>query len=251
MMGIEDAAHEDFAVWSDDLAGFIGAPLATHAQARRAQASLLAMGRYFCGLLARRRAQPGDDLVSRLLQAEAAGEIHNHAELLAQCAMLLFAGHETTRNLLGNGLRALLCHPDQWQRLQQEPALIPGAVRELLRYDSPVQYTGRRVTTALTLHGQALQRGDLVVPLIGAANRDPARHPEPDRLDIAGRDGGSVSFGSGPHVCIGAMLTRMEAEVTLRLLLQRMPRLRLAEGPPQWVANPAYRGLQQLHVVTG
>lgn len=251
MMGIEDAANEDFAVWSDDLAAFIGAPLATHAQAHRAQVSLLAMGRYFEGLLARRRAQPGDDLVSRLLKAEAAGEIHNHAELLAQCAMLLFAGHETTRNLLGNGLRALLSHPDQWQRLLQEPALIPAAVRELLRFDSPVQYTGRRVTTTLVLHGQTLQRGDLVVPLIGAANRDPVRHPEPDRLDIAGRDGGSVSFGSGPHVCIGAMLTRMEAEVTLRLLLQRMPRLRLSEGPPQWVTNPAYRGLQALHVVTG
>lgn len=251
MMGIEDAANADFAVWSDDLAAFIGAPLATHAQARRAQASLLAMGRYFDGLLARRRAQPGDDLVSRLLQAQAEGEILNHAELLAQCAMLLFAGHETTRNLLGNGLRALLSHPDQWQRLLQEPALIPAAVRELLRFDSPVQYTGRRVTTTLVLHGQTLQRGDLVVPLIGAANRDPARHPDPDRLDIAGRDGGSVSFGSGPHVCIGAMLTRMEAEVTLRLLLQRMPRLRLADATPQWVANPAYRGLQQLHVVTG
>ena len=251
MMGIEDAANDDFAVWSDDLASFIGAPLATHAQARRAQASLLAMGRYFEGLLARRRAQPGDDLVSRLLQAEAAGEIQNHAELLAQCAMLLFAGHETTRNLLGNGLQALLSHPDQWQRLQQEPALIPGAVRELLRFDSPVQYTGRRVTTTLVLHGQTLQRGDLVVPLIGAANRDPARHPQPDRLDIAGRDGGSVSFGSGPHVCIGAMLTRMEAEITFRQLLQRLPGLRLADATPQWVANPAYRGLQQLHVVTG
>lgn len=251
MMGIEDAANADFAVWSDDLASFIGAPLATHAQARRAQASLLAMGRYFEGLLARRRAQPGDDLVSRLLQAEAAGEIQSHAELLAQCAMLLFAGHETTRNLLGNGLQALLSHPDQWQRLLQEPALIPSAVRELLRFDSPVQYTGRRVTTTLVLHGQTLQRGDLVVPLIGAANRDPARHPQPDQLDIAGRDGGSVSFGSGPHVCIGTMLTRMEAEITFRQLLHRLPGLRLADVTPQWVANPAYRGLQQLHVVTG
>jgi len=251
MMGIEDAANDDFAVWSDDLASFIGAPLATHAQARRAQASLLAMGRYFDGLLARRRAQPGDDLVSRLLQAEAAGEIQNHAELLAQCAMLLFAGHETTRNLLGNGLQALLSHPDQWQRLRQEPTLIPGAVREVLRFDSPVQYTGRRVTTTLVLHGQTLRRGDLVVPLIGAANRDPARHPQPDRLDIAGRDGGSVSFGSGPHVCIGAMLTRMEAEITFRQLLQRLPDLRLADTQPQWAHNPAYRGLHHLHVVTG
>ena len=248
MLGIDDADNAEFALWSDDLAAFIGAPLASHAQARRAQASLLAMARYFEELIALRRQQPGDDVVSRLLLAQADGEVLNHAELLAQCAMLLFAGHETTRNLLGNGLHALLCHPAQWLRLQQEPTLTPGAVRELLRFDSPVQYTGRRVVTEMVLHGQTLRRGDLVVPLIGAANRDPARHPQPDVLDIAGRDGGSVSFGSGPHVCIGAMLTRMEAEITLRALLQRCPDLQLADPEPQWVPNPAYRGLQHLHV---
>ena len=248
MMGIAPDANADFVAWSDDLAVFIGAPLATHAQARRAQASLLAMGRYFETLVAQRRLNPGDDLVSRMLQAEDAGDIHSHAELLAQCAMLLFAGHETTRTLLGNGLYALLSHPAQWQRLQQDPGLLPGAVRELLRFDSPVQYTGRRVAADMELHGQQLRRGDLVVPLIGAANRDPARHPEPDRLDIAGRDGGSVSFGSGAHVCIGAMLTRVEAEITFRLLLQRFPGLRLADVPVQWVANPAYRGLGALPV---
>ena len=248
MMGIAESANADFAAWSDDLAVFIGAPLATHAQARRAQASLLAMGRYFETLVAQRRRSPGDDLVSRLLQAEDAGDIRSHAELLAQCAMLLFAGHETTRNLLGNGLYALLRHPDQWQQLQTNPGLLPGAVRELLRYDSPVQYTGRRVAADMVLHGQQLRRGDLVVPLIGAANRDPARHSEPDQLDVAGRDGGSVSFGSGPHVCIGAMLTRVEAEITFRLLLQRFPHLRLGETAVQWVANPAYRGLVALPV---
>ncbi len=248
MMGIDEAANADFAVWSDDLAVFIGAPLATHQQARRAQASLLAMGRYFEQLLAARRKNPGDDLVSRLLQAEADGALLNHAELLAQCAMLLFAGHETTRNLLGNGLYALLSHPDQWQRLQADPSLIPSAVRELLRFDSPVQYTGRRVAADVELHGQTLRRGDLVVPLIGSANRDPARHPEPDRLDVSGRDGGSISFGSGAHVCIGAMLTRVEAEITFRLVLQRFPHLRLGDEAVQWVANPAYRGVVGLPV---
>nr|WP_315227918.1 cytochrome P450 [uncultured Albidiferax sp.] len=251
MMGIEKAANADFAVWSDDLAVFIGAPLATHQQARRAQASLLAMGRYFEQMIAERRQNPGDDLVSRLLQAEADGALLNHAELLAQCAMLLFAGHETTRNLLGNGLRALLAHPDQWQRLQQNPSMVPSAVRELLRFDSPVQYTGRRVATDLQLHGQTLRRGDLVVPLIGSSNRDPARHAVPDQLDVAGRDGASISFGTGPHVCIGALLTRIEAEITFRQVLQRWPNLRLADGPPQWADNPAYRGLLSLDVVTG
>lgn len=249
MLGIESAQHADFAVWSDDLATFIGAPEPTHAQARRAQASLLAMARYFETLAAQRKESPGDDLLSRLLQAEAAGEIHGSAELLAQCAMLLFAGQETTRNLLCNGLHALLSHPAQWQRLGQAPELLPSAVRELLRYDSPVQYTGRRVAADMVLHGQHLKRGDLVVPLIGSANRDPARHPQPDVLDIEHRDGGSISFGSGPHVCIGAMLTRMEAEVVFKHVLQRMPHVQLADAPAQWSANPAYRGLEQLQVV--
>ncbi|MGH8645092.1 MAG: cytochrome P450 [Gammaproteobacteria bacterium] len=248
LMGIETAEHDNFMAWSDDLAAFIGAPQPTREQARRAQVSLLAMSRYFEALLPLRRGAPGDDLVSRLVQAEAAGEIQGGAELLAQCAMLLFAGHETTRNLLGNGLQALLSHPVQWQRLQQAPELLPGAVRELLRYDSPVQYTGRRVATDLKLQGQWLRRGDLVVPLIGAANRDPARYAQPDELDIARRDGSSLSFGSGPHVCIGAALTRMEAEIVFSHMLRRWPELRLVDSTPQWSGNPVYRGLVALPV---
>lgn len=248
LMGIERAQHNDFMAWSDDLAAFIGAPQPTREQARRAQDSLLAMSRYFEELLPAKRRAPGDDLVSRLVQAEAAGEIQGGAELLAQCAMLLFAGHETTRNLLGNGLQALLGSPEQWQRLQQEPELIPGAVRELLRYDSPVQYSGRRVASDLVLHGQLLRRGDLVVPLIGAANRDPARYERPDELDIARSHGPSLSFGSGPHVCIGAGLTLMEAEIVFRQLLQRWPGLGLVEAAPQWSGNPVYRGLVALPV---
>ncbi len=248
LMGIETTRHDDFMAWSDDLATFIGSPLPSREQARRAQASLLAMSRYFEDLLPGKRRAPGDDLVSRLVQAQADGEIQEGAELLAQCAMLLFAGHETTRNLLGNGLQALLSHPDQWQRLRREPDRLPGAVRELLRYDSPVQYTGRRVTTDLVLHGQVLRRGDLVVPLIGAANRDPARYDAPEVLDVTRQQGSSLSFGSGPHVCIGAALTRMEAEIVLRQLLRRWPGLHLVDGRPQWSGNPVYRGLVALPV---
>ncbi|VTU30363.1 cytochrome P450 [Variovorax sp. PBL-E5] len=248
LMGIEAATHEAFAAWSDDLSAFIGAPAPTRELARRAQTSLLAMTRYFEEALPHKRRHPGDDLLSLLAQAEAAGRIEGGAELLAQCAMLLFAGHETTRNLLGNGLKALLDHPAQWQRLQREPALLPGAVRELLRYDSPVQYTGRRVATDLVLHGQLLRRGDLVVALIGAANRDPARHAHPDALDVAREDVGSLSFGSGPHACIGAALTRMEAQAVFGALLRRWPGLRAADGVAQWNGNPVYRGLNALNV---
>jgi cytochrome P450 len=250
-MGIEAAVHDDVMVWSGALAEFIGAPLPNRSIARRAQASLLAMTRYFETLLPEKRLNPGDDLLSRLVQAEAAGEIEAGAELLAQCAMLLFAGHETTRNLLGNGMLALLSHPEQWQRLQREPELIPGAVRELLRFDSPVQYTGRRVTTDLLLHGHRLRRGDLVVPLIGAANRDPARYPEPDTFDISRCNGSSLSFGSGPHVCIGAALTRLETEACLRQMVRRYPELQLADFAPRWNGNPVYRGLAALPLRRG
>jgi cytochrome P450 len=248
LMGIAADDRADFIAWSDDLAAFIGAPLPSLDQARRAQTGLLAMGAYFERLVPQRRAAPGDDLVSRLLRAEAAGDVQPGAELLAQCAMLLFAGHETTRNLLGNGLQALLADPLQWQRLQREPALLPGALRELLRFDSPVQYTGRRVAADLVLKGQPLSRGELVVALIASANRDPARYEQADRLDITRSPGSLLSFGAGPHVCIGAGLSLMEAEIVFDRLLRRCPRLRLAQALPRWSGNAVYRGLSELPV---
>lgn len=245
LLGIEKP-QPDFMRWSEDLASFIGEPQPSREQARGAQASLLAMSRYFETLLAEKRQAPGDDLVSRLVQAEARGEIEGGAELLAQCAMLLFAGHETTRHLLGSSVLSLLSHPEQWQRLRREPELLPGAVRELLRFDSPVQYTGRRVATDLVLHGQQLRRGDLVLPLIGAASRDPARYTAPDTLDITRTEGSSLAFGSGPHTCIGAALTLMEAKMVLGQLLQRWPGLSLVNAVPDWGTRPAYRGLMTL-----
>lgn len=251
MMGVAPDAQPAFVCWSDDLAAFIGAPVPTLPLARRAQASLLAMSRWFEQLLPQRRARPGDDLVSRLVAAEARGEIEGGAELLAQCAMLLFAGHETTRNLLGNGLHALLSVPGAWARFVAEPDLRGTAVRELLRWESPVQYTGRRVATRMVLHGRTLERGELVVALIGAANRDPARHPDPDRLDLARAPGPMLSFGSGPHVCIGAMLTLLEADIVFGALARRCPHLSLAEPVPAWNGNPVYRGLERLPVCIG
>ncbi|AEI82317.1 biotin biosynthesis cytochrome P450 (plasmid) [Cupriavidus necator N-1] len=255
LLGADAGDQPDFLAWSEDLAAFIGSPAPDQGLKRRAQASLLKMSAAFEALLARRRAQHATrpqteqtDLIGHLLHAEAEGRIEAGPELLAQCAMLLFAGHETTRNLLGNGLHALLSHPEQWQRLRQSPELLPNALRELLRYESPVQYTGRRVTTDMVLNGRRMQRGDLVVPLIGAANRDPARYRNPDELDITRREGSHLSFGHGPHVCIGAALTLMEAEIAFRALLTRWPGLELVESEPHWNSNPVYRGLASLQV---
>lgn len=249
LMGIATPDQHAFIDWSDTLAAFIGAPQPTLEQARAAHVALQAMSAYFETVLPAKRANPGDDLLSRLAVGEAEGQVHSGAEMLAQCAMLLFAGHETTRNLLGNGLQVLLSQPGAWAQLVAEPALIPGAVRELLRYECPVQYTGRRVTTELTLHGQRLKRGDLVVGLIGAANRDPAQYDAPQQFDLRRKAGSSLAFGHGVHLCIGAALTLMEGEAALRALSKRWPHLHLAsDGAPDWVPNPVYRGLASLPV---
>jgi hypothetical protein len=255
MLGIDSADRADFVDWSDHIAAFIGSPTPTLEIARRAQTGLMAMNDYFRGLLQQRRAAAAhrhgahdDDLVSQLIAAEAAGGIITTNELLAQCCTLLFAGHETTRNLLGNGMLALLQRPSQWQALQRDPALMAPALKELLRFDSPVQYTGRRLKVDVEMHGQCMKKGDLVIPLIGSANRDPAKFSDPDTLDLQRNQGAHLSFGYGPHVCIGATLTYMEAEIAFRGIMQRLPQLALADaGADQaWGRNAVYRALETL-----
>lgn len=248
LLGVDRKDETAFLAWSEDLARFIGALQPSATQLSAARNSLLQMVRYFEALLPARRQQPGDDLVSRLLLAQDARQIQPNGELIAQCAMVLFAGHETTRNLLGNGLYALLSHPLQWDRLQADPGLMTSALQEMLRFDSPVQYTGRRVTTAIALHGKMLRRGDLVLALIGAANRDPACFSEPDVFAIDRSDGSHLSFGSGPHVCIGAGLALLEGDVVFRALMRRWPTMRLDSSSIRWNSNPGLRGLQEMRV---
>ena len=248
MLGINSADRADFVAWSDDIADFIGSPTPNLEIGRRAQVSLVALNDYFRVLLPQRRQYPGDDFISLLLRAEEAGSIITSKELLAQCSMMLFAGHETTRNLLGNGLLALLHHPDQWRMLKSTPALMQSALRELLRFDSPVQYTGRRLMANVELHGKELKKGELVIPLIGAANRDPKQFSNPDTLDITRNEGNHLSFGYGPHVCIGATLTYLEADIAFKSLIKRMPHLQLVNAVPSWSGNAVYRGLTALQI---
>lgn len=247
-MGVDSPDRPDFINWSDDVAAFVGSPTPTMEIALRAQESLVALSEYFRALLPERRRNRGEDLVSRLLQAEEQGLVVTTKELLAQCCTLLFAGHETTRNLLGNGLLTLLRHPEQWQSLKQNPDLMPSALKELLRYESPVQYTGRRAKTDVELHGCLIRKGDLVIPLIGAANRDPKKFSNPDTFDILRDEGNHQSFGYGPHVCIGATLTYLEAEVAFTALIRRFPHLRLIDTKVEWTGNAVYRSLATLPV---
>lgn len=265
LMGVDAPGLGDplcFTDWSDDIAEFLGHPQPGLDLAQRAQRAALAMAAMFRRALALRRASPpahgarAPDLLSLLLQGQAEGRVESAEELLAQCVMLLFAGHETTRHLLCNGAHALLGQPGAWRRLgREQDALLPSALRELLRYDSPVQYTGRRVAAAFTLHGRRFERGELLIPLIGAAHHDPAAYTEPGRLRLDRREAPHMAFGQGPHVCIGAALTYLEAEVAFGALLKRFPGLRLAQAGggadagSQRLANPLYRGWRRLMVV--
>jgi pimeloyl-[acyl-carrier protein] synthase len=201
--------------------------------------------------VAARRAEPQDDLISAMIQAQESRDALSDQELVSTSLLLLIAGHETTTNLIGNGLLALLRHPDQLARLRAAPDLLDDAVEELLRYDSPVQGTVRVATEDVAFEGATVPAGAFTVCLIGAANRDPAAHAEPDRLDVARADVRHLSFGFGPHFCLGAGLARMEARSAFRGLLDRFPEIRLASGEVTFRPNPFLRGLTALPVQLG
>jgi cytochrome P450 len=216
--------------------------------AKRSVSGRKALADYFRGLIAERRAAPRDDMLSALIAAEEAGDKLSEEELLASCILLLVAGHETTVNLIGNGTLALLKHPEQLRRLREEPALIAGAVEELLRYDGPVQRTARIPSEDIVVGGKTIPKGEMVMPFLGAANRDPAQFPDPDRLDITRTDNRHIAFGMGIHFCLGAPLARMEGQIAISTLLRRLPKLALASQQPQHRQSLTLRGLVSLPV---
>jgi cytochrome P450 len=214
-------------------------------EARRATTELIA---YIDRVASERRARPADDLLSALIEVEDDGERLSHDELLAFSILLLLAGHETTTNLIGNGTLALAEHPAEAERLRAEPGLLPSAVEELLRYDSPVQGVARFATRAAEVGGQAIEAGATLLLLVGAANRDPAQFADPDALDLGREPNRHLSFGRGIHFCLGAPLARLEAEVVFRRLLERFPELRVAEGGAERAGTLVLRGLSRLEL---
>jgi cytochrome P450 len=205
---------------------------------------------YLRTLVARRRQRPGDarfDVLTRLIQGEADGERLHDIELLHNCIFLLNAGHETTTNLIGNGMHALLTHPDQWLRLRAEPALLGTAVEELLRFESPLQLNNRLTTVPMSIGGVQIPAGSFVTLAIGSANRDPAAFERPDRLDIARKPNPHLAFGQGHHACAGMNVARLEARIAFGRLAQRLPKLRLA-APPQRDMRIRFRGWKSLPV---
>jgi cytochrome P450 len=212
-----------------------------------AAGGLRELGAYFLGLVTERADGPGDDLVRGLLRAEHQGDRLSPLEVVAMCTAIVFGGHETTVNLVANGMLALLRHPEECDRLRSDPALAVPAVEELLRWDSPPQFVSRVVARPCELRGRALRPGDTVLLGIGSANRDPAGFVEPDRLDLGRAPNPHVGFGLGTHFCPGAQLSRLEARAAIPALLARFPRLRLG-GEPRWRPTLVLRGLERLPV---
>jgi len=219
----------------------------TREQVEKADPAARWMQQYFYDLIADKRAHPGDDLLSGMIEVEIDGDRLSDQEIVRMGLLLFGAGFETTTNLIGNGTLALLCHPDQLALLRADPERMPAAVEELLRYDASIQLSGRAALEDLELCGRAIGRGDAVVTVLGAANRDPARYVDPDRLDVTRRDVEPLSFGSGIHYCLGASLARAEADEALRALLARFATIDLADQP-RFRDQLGFRGLESLPV---
>ena len=250
MLGVPVEDRDRFKTWGLDIARGLDAVLLGPESevVKRSSASRMALADYFRGLIAERRAAPRADMLSDLIAAEEAGDTLTENELLATCILLLVAGHETTVNLIGNGSLALLRHPDQLQRLRDTPGLIGAAVEELLRFDGPVQRTARIPSEDITIGGKRIPKGDMVMPFIGAADRDPAQFPEPDRLDIGRADNRHIAFGWGIHFCLGAPLARVEGQIAINTLVRRLPKLALATDAPAFRQSLTLRGLTALPV---
>ena len=249
MLGVPLDDHEAIRGWSSDIARSLDAIglLADPEIVARGVAARRNLTDYFRRLLPERRKHPKADLLSLLIAVEEQGDKLNEGELLAMCLLLFIAGHETTVNLIGNGSLALLEHPDQMAKLRDDPPLIASAIEELLRYDSPVQWTARITNSDVEIGGRTIPSGSMVIAAIGAANRDPHHFQDPDRLDIVRADNRHVSFGFGIHYCLGAPLARVEGQIALDTLLRRMPDLALQTGAMiNWRKSSALRGLQTL-----
>jgi pimeloyl-[acyl-carrier protein] synthase len=246
LLGVPPGDRDRFKAWSTDMTLALS-PTATAEELERTKRAIDAMDEYMRVIIEERRAQPRADLISQLVHAQEAGDQLSIEELLATCRLLLTAGHETTVNLIGNGTLALLRHDEQRARLVKDPSLLPNAVEELLRYDSPVQMTLRFALDRAPLGHHTVERGDVVLLLIGGANRDPEQYAEPDRLDLGRANAQThLAFGAGIHYCLGASLARLEGELALGALLRRWPTLSLAPEPLVWRRNPVLRGLQAL-----
>ena len=249
MLGIDSARGADFKRWSDDLidlARLTREQRLTLEETQRLVQSRRELVDYLEATIAARRQRPQNDLLSALTRAEGEHQTLDALEVLGMAVLLLIAGNETTTHLIATGLHRLLEQPGALAQLRDAPRLIPGFIEEVLRHEGPVTMLFRRTTTDVTLPGGTIPRGELVLALLGAANRDPARFPDPDRFDIHRDSRGHLEFGHGIHFCVGAPLSRLEGRVMFTELLARSPPLARVDARPDWGDNLGLRGLRSL-----
>ena len=245
MLGVPPEDRAQFKTWSVQRARLLE-PTVSPREREIAQIASSGFDAYFRKIIAARRAEPRDDILSALVQAEDEGNRLTERETLNMLRLLLIAGNETTTNLVGNGMLALLRHPDQLRRLREDPGLIPSALEELLRYDSPAQATFRRALADCEVNGFEVSKRDNVVVLVGAANRDPDAFENPDRLDVGRARCPHLTLGRGIHHCLGAALARLEGRIVFETLLQRFPEIGLLDERPRFRNGVVLRGLQSL-----
>ena len=246
MLGVPAKDMDRFKDWSNDISLTIE-PSLTDDQIRRVERASESLYAYFESIIEQRRGEPRDDMITALLNAEDEGDRLTHEELLGTLVLLLVAGNETTRNLIGNGMRALLKHPEQLRMLRDNPDLLDSAINELLRYDSPVQLDGRLVHSDVEVAGHQIHAGQRILCAIGAANRDPSAFTEPDKLDIERSESSHIAFGRGIHHCLGAPLAVLEARAAFSALLDRFSHIELV-SEPVYRKQVVLRGVEELWV---
>lgn len=248
MMGVPIADADQLKEWSADFAEVLGNFQHNPDRAARTLKCVEEMTDYFRNAIQSQRDQPCDGLISALLTAEIDGDRLTEEEIIANCIVTMVGGQETTTNLIGNGVLTLLRHPDELERLRNDLTLIPSAVEELLRYESPSQHTARICPEDTQLGGKKIRKGQAVIAVMGAGNRDPERFPDPDRLDLGRTDNRHLAFGWASHFCFGAPLARIEGQLVFAAIASRMSNLRLEPGPLVWRDNLGLRGLTSLPV---
>lgn len=250
MLGVPIADHQLLKAWSQDFAEMLGNFQHNPGRAKRVLKTVEEMVAYFEAAVTSEASRPTEGLINALTTAEVDGDRFTVEEIVANVIVTMVGGQETTTNLIGNGLLTLLRHPDQLERLRADPALVEGAVEELLRYESPSQHTARIAPAGSALGDKEIPEGDAVIAVMGAGNRDPERFSDPDRLDLGREDNRHLAFGWAGHFCFGAPLARIEGQMAFETLLSRFSELSLApEQEIRWRPNLGLRGLTELHVV--
>jgi cytochrome P450 len=248
MLGVPTSDCDTLKAWSADFAEVLGNFQHNPDRTQRTLRCVEEMSAYFRDAISRMKTDPREGLINSFMTAEIDGDRLSEEEIIANCIVTMVGGQETTTNLIGNGVLSLLRNPDQLQRLRDDLTLIPSAIEELLRYESPSQHTARIAPRDTEIGGKQIRKGQAVIAVMGAGNRDPERFPDPDRLDLGRTDNRHLAFGWASHFCFGAALARIEGQLVIGAIARRMVNLKLEPGPLVWRDNLGLRGLTSLPV---